>query len=118
MGIGYNAGKRTRRSSPTTTTTTTSFLWTWHRLVNAAEGMRSCRGAQMQHPGFFHRAGPFSLKDIAAATGAVVIGEDTRTIDDVRPLLSAGERDISFFENRKYADLLGTTRAAACILAV
>ena len=28
----------------------------------------------MQHPGFFHRAGPFSLKDIAAASGAIVIG--------------------------------------------
>ena len=71
----------------------------------------------MQHPGFFHRAGPFSLKDIAAASGAIVIGEDSRTIDDVRPLHLASERDVSFFENRKYAMLLGATRAGACILA-
>lgn len=70
----------------------------------------------MQHPGFFHRAGPFTLKDIATASGATVIGEDARTIDDVRPLHSATERDLSFFENRKYASLLGTTRAGACIL--
>ncbi|OYW56506.1 MAG: UDP-3-O-(3-hydroxymyristoyl)glucosamine N-acyltransferase [Hyphomicrobium sp. 32-62-53] len=70
----------------------------------------------MQHPGFFHRAGPFTLKDIATASGATVIGEDERTIDDVRPLQSATERDVSFFENRKYAALLGTTRAGACIL--
>jgi UDP-3-O-[3-hydroxymyristoyl] glucosamine N-acyltransferase len=70
----------------------------------------------MQHPGFFHRAGPFTLKEIAVASGSVVVGEDARTIDDVRPLHTACERDLSFFENRKYAALLSTTRAGACIL--
>jgi len=73
----------------------------------------------MQHPGFFHRAGPFTLKEIAAASGASTLnqGQETRIIEDVRPLQSAGPADLSFFENRKYATLLGMTGAGACILA-
>lgn len=71
----------------------------------------------MQHPGFFHRAGPFTLQEIAAASGAHVIGDHTRTINDVRPLHSATERDVTFFENRKYAATLSSTRAGACIIA-
>lgn len=72
----------------------------------------------MQHPGFFRRAGPFTLKEIAAASGANIPAGDHEkmVIEDVRPLQTAAESDISFFENRKYAALLGTTRAGACIL--
>jgi UDP-3-O-[3-hydroxymyristoyl] glucosamine N-acyltransferase len=70
----------------------------------------------MQHPGFFHRAGPFTLAEISSASGANILGVQDRTIDDVRPLNAATERDLTFFENRKYASLLGTTRAGACIL--
>ena len=72
----------------------------------------------MQHPGFFHRAGPFTLKEIAAATGAktALESQDELLIDDVRPLQSASSRDVSFFENRKYAAMLDSTGAGACIL--
>lgn len=73
----------------------------------------------MQHPGFFHRAGPFSLAEIAAAAGAQLRepADANRLFDDVGTLLSAGARELAFFENRKYADQLKATRAGACILA-
>ncbi len=72
----------------------------------------------MQHPGFFHRAGPFTLEAIAAAAGAQnAEGNAARVIEDVRPLHTAGENDLSFFENRKYLALLSATSAGACIIA-
>jgi UDP-3-O-[3-hydroxymyristoyl] glucosamine N-acyltransferase len=73
----------------------------------------------MEHPGFFRRAGPFTLADIAKATGAELapgpISGDT-PIEDVRTLADAGPRHISFFNNRKYADQLKATRAGACLV--
>jgi hypothetical protein len=30
----------------------------------------------MQHPGFFHRAGPFPLRDIATMVGAALTNDD------------------------------------------
>ena len=47
----------------------------------------------MEHPGFFRRAGPFSLADIAKATGAELApGAATADtmIEDVRTLTDAG----------------------------
>jgi UDP-3-O-[3-hydroxymyristoyl] glucosamine N-acyltransferase len=73
----------------------------------------------MEHPGFFMRAGPFTLADIAKATGAELApgGPPTETlIEDVRTLADAGPRDLSFFNNRKYADQLKATRAGACLV--
>ena len=72
----------------------------------------------MEHPGFFERAGPFSLAEIAKATGAELApGAPAHTmIEDVRTLTDAGPRDISFFNNRKYADQLKGTRAGACLV--
>ncbi len=73
----------------------------------------------MEHPGFFRRAGPFSLAEIAKATGAELapgaIPADT-IIDDVRTLTDAGPRDLTFFNNRKYADRLKATSAGACLV--
>jgi UDP-3-O-[3-hydroxymyristoyl] glucosamine N-acyltransferase len=73
----------------------------------------------MQHPGFFNRAGPFTLDDIASAIGAKLSAsiDGSRTIEDVRPLQCAGPQDVTFFDNRKYATQLGDTTAGACILA-
>ncbi len=73
----------------------------------------------MQHPGFFLRAGPFPLSEVANAIGAgLATPEDgSRMIEDVRSLQTAGAGDITFFENRKYATQLDATKAAACILA-
>lgn len=72
----------------------------------------------MEHPGFFERAGPFSLADIAKATGAELgPGADPVTsIKDVRPLSDATARDLSFLDNRKYLSQLVETRAAACLV--
>src|SRR4030042_5598478 len=73
----------------------------------------------MDHPGFFERAGPFSLRAIAEAAGASPAGEadlDTE-IKDVRPLDAAGAGDLSFLDNPKYLPLFTHTGATACLLA-
>ncbi len=68
----------------------------------------------MEHPGFFKRAGPFTLAEVAKATGAELApgaaSADTM-IEDVRTLTDAGPRDLTFFNNRKYADRLKATNA-------
>src|SRR5690606_22079933 len=59
----------------------------------------------MNHPGFFHKAGPFPLAEVAAATGAEVQGDANaaaRSVGGVEPLSEAGPDQLSFFENRKY----------------
>jgi UDP-3-O-[3-hydroxymyristoyl] glucosamine N-acyltransferase len=73
----------------------------------------------MQHPGFFDRAGPFTLDVIATAIGAKLNAgiDGSRTLDDVRPLQNAGPHDVTFFDNRKYLSQLCDTAAGACILA-
>jgi UDP-3-O-[3-hydroxymyristoyl] glucosamine N-acyltransferase len=74
----------------------------------------------MEHPGFFHRAGPFSLGFIAESIGAELNGaaDGAAMITDLRSLRDAGPNDLAFFENRKYAAQLPVTKARACILAV
>src|SRR5688500_8815736 len=74
----------------------------------------------MEHPGFFRRAGPFSLAEVAKATGAELapgaVPADAM-IEDVRTLADAGPRDLAFFNNRKYAEQLKATHAGACLVA-
>src|SRR5262245_31899567 len=79
----------------------------------------SAEGEPMQHPGFFHRAGPFALRDIAEKINAVLTRDDdgSRMIGDVQSLRNAGPDHLAFFDNRKYAAQLGVTQAGACILA-
>jgi UDP-3-O-[3-hydroxymyristoyl] glucosamine N-acyltransferase len=58
----------------------------------------------MEHPGFFNRAGPFSLGLVSDTVGAEVGANaslDTQVID-VRPLDDAGDGDLSFIDNPKY----------------
>ncbi len=73
----------------------------------------------MEHPGFFERAGPFSLRAMAEAAGAAPAGEvDLETkIKDVRPLDAAGKGDLSFLDNPKYLPLFTHTGATACLVA-
>lgn len=73
----------------------------------------------MQHPGFYDRAGPFSLAAVAEKIGAELpSGADaSRPIEDVRPLNEAAAAHITFFENRKYLAQLEQTTAGACIVA-
>ena len=57
----------------------------------------------MQHPGFFHPAGPFALRDIAEKIGAVLKREEegSRMVADVKSLRNAGSDDLAVFDNRK-----------------
>jgi UDP-3-O-[3-hydroxymyristoyl] glucosamine N-acyltransferase len=73
----------------------------------------------MQHPGFFDRAGPFTLAVIAERIGAdLPAGADaSREIEDVRPLAEATPAHVTFLDNRKYLPQLEQAKAGACILA-
>jgi UDP-3-O-[3-hydroxymyristoyl] glucosamine N-acyltransferase len=74
----------------------------------------------MNHPGFFTRSGPFSLAEVAKATGAEAPADAAAreaVIEDVRPLDEAGPRDVTFLDNKKYLPLLANTRARACLIA-
>ena len=69
----------------------------------------------MEHPGFFDRAGPFSLAEVAA-TGAEFAAAPTRSTSS-RTCCRCRRRDrhISFLDNRKYLVQLGSTAAGACL---
>ena len=64
---------------------------------------------------FFERTGPHSLVSLAALVGAAADQPD-RLISGVAPLQTAGPDDVSFLDNRRYADLLPGTKAGAVIL--
>ena len=74
----------------------------------------------MEHPGFFDRAGPFTLADVAKVTGATVAegANPHLLIDDVRPLSEATANHVSFIDtNKKYLVQLDSTVAGACLVA-
>lgn len=58
----------------------------------------------------------FSLAEIAARLGGDVLGDGEARIHRVAPLPTAGEGDISFLANPKFAGALATTAASALIL--
>ena len=67
---------------------------------------------------FFTAVGPFRLGALAEITGAEIHGacNPERLIEDVAPLQSAGPEDISFFDNKAYADAFQKTAAGACVV--
>lgn len=73
----------------------------------------------MEHPGFYERAGPFTLRAVAQATGAEIAqgADPDMQIKDVRALDNAEEGDLSFLDNPKYIPLLAETGASACLVA-
>ncbi len=73
----------------------------------------------MPHPGFFERSGPYSVAHLANLVGATLGSDhdDAREISNVSTLKDAGETDLTFFANRRYATQLGNTDAGACLLA-
>ena len=73
----------------------------------------------MEHPGFFKRAAPVRVADLAAKIGAELArgADPDALIRDVRPLTEAGRDDLSFFNNRKYLPQLAATQALACLVA-
>lgn len=72
----------------------------------------------MEHPGFFERAGPFSLAEVAEAARAEPAADADLNVPirDVRPLDSAGQGDLSFVDNPKYLPLFTSTGASACLV--
>jgi UDP-3-O-[3-hydroxymyristoyl] glucosamine N-acyltransferase len=73
----------------------------------------------MEHPGFFRRAGPFPLSEVAKAAQAELgaKADPAFAIKDVRALSDASPHDLSFLDNRKYLGHLKATQAAACLIA-
>ena len=86
--------------------------------------------ALMEHPGFFRRAGPFSIEQIAAAiathppaallpTASTVHGDGPKPdvpITDVKPIGEAGSSHVAFVDNRKFLPELALTHAGACFV--
>ena len=72
----------------------------------------------MEHPGFFDRAGPYPLAEVAAATCAELAegADPSAMIDDVLPLSEAGRSNVAFVDNIKYLPQLATTAAGACLV--
>jgi UDP-3-O-[3-hydroxymyristoyl] glucosamine N-acyltransferase len=72
----------------------------------------------MEHPGFFDRAGPFSLERIAAESGATLAdpARAATQASNIKPLNAAGPGDVSFVDNPRYLPDLEATRALACFV--
>ena len=72
----------------------------------------------MADPRFFDRAGPFTLGELAERAGATLgaNADPGLEIEDIGPLDAAGPRAMSFFDNRRYADSLAASAAAACLI--
>jgi UDP-3-O-[3-hydroxymyristoyl] glucosamine N-acyltransferase len=75
----------------------------------------------LDHPGFFERAGPFRIAELAERLGARLgegVAESAKAteIASVAPLDQAGPGEVSFLDNAKYKPQLATTRASACLV--
>lgn len=67
---------------------------------------------------FFTNQGPFTVRELAAATGAQLrTGDDAaRAMGDVAPLDRATSADVSFFDNSKYIDQFLSSQAGLCFV--
>jgi UDP-3-O-[3-hydroxymyristoyl] glucosamine N-acyltransferase len=66
-------------------------------------------------PRFFARTGPHPLARVAEVAGAKAEA-GSELIEGVAPLQTAGPREVSFLDNRRYADALAATRAGAVLV--
>src|SRR5690348_12901539 len=81
----------------------------------ATGGTQTLAEAPMGDARFFARAGPYALAEIAgAAVGTAPVVE--RMFSGVAPLQSAGQDEVSFLDNRRYAAALEKTLAGAVIV--
>ncbi|MBN8543038.1 MAG: UDP-3-O-(3-hydroxymyristoyl)glucosamine N-acyltransferase [Alphaproteobacteria bacterium] len=67
---------------------------------------------------FFVNHGPFTVADLASATGAELLTKDKASgrLSDVAPLDRASSTDISFFDNTKYIEQFLHSEAGACFV--
>ncbi|MBK8907444.1 MAG: UDP-3-O-(3-hydroxymyristoyl)glucosamine N-acyltransferase [Rhodospirillales bacterium] len=72
----------------------------------------------MADPRFFKVSNPLTLSDLIAVSGAAPVGDAdlARSFTDVAALDAAGPEEVSFFEDRRYAEVLAASRAGACLL--
>lgn len=70
----------------------------------------------MQHPGFFKRAGPFTVEEVAAELGVEIRGDGKIALTGIAPLADASATELSFLNNRKYVPQLTSSAAAACLV--
>jgi UDP-3-O-[3-hydroxymyristoyl] glucosamine N-acyltransferase len=64
---------------------------------------------------FFRRTGPYSLA-VVASTARGVADELELLLEGVAPLQTAGSKEVSFLDNRRYASALDQTSAGAVIV--
>src|SRR5579862_4810198 len=89
------------------------MLW----FPRAQAGSSGAAGANMSEGFFFKPASRMTVGEIAALTGSVP-REGARLdhiINNIASLDRAGRCDLAFLGEAKYADLLGSTRAGACL---
>src|SRR5262245_51621870 len=77
--------------------------------------MQTLIEALMGDARFFSRSGPYALADIASAA-ADTAPAINRMFACVAPLQSAGQDEVSFLDNRRYAAALEQTIAGAVIV--
>ena len=72
----------------------------------------------MADPRFFRRDGPFSIETLSAVSGAQLAdpARGGHMIEDVAPLETAGQADVTFLANVKYIDAFTTSRAGAAFV--
>jgi UDP-3-O-[3-hydroxymyristoyl] glucosamine N-acyltransferase len=72
----------------------------------------------MADPRFFAVAGPFTVAEIAARTGAALAGAaaPARLLRDVAPLADAGADQLAFLDNRKYLGAFRASEAGAVLV--
>ena len=71
----------------------------------------------MTKPFYFEPACNLTVSDVVRLTGAEPRASASlgQIISNIAPLDRAGGNDLTFFDNRKYASQLATTRAGACL---
>lgn len=68
---------------------------------------------------FFRASGPFTVAEVAALTGADIVGGEeghARVLTDVAPLETAESHHLSFLANHRYLDSFRETRAGAVLV--
>jgi len=72
----------------------------------------------MADPRFFKVGGPFTLARLAEISGSLIgEGADPDTFfNSVAPLDEAGPEDVSFLDNKRYAEAFTKSRAGACVV--
>lgn len=73
------------------------------------------RAAIIGDPRFFHRTGPHTLAAVADAAGGEAPSRRL-LLAGIAPLQTATADQVSFLDNRKYADALASTQAGAVII--